>query len=26
MLALTRMRPRSVLDSVAGGHAARGYA
>jgi cell division protein FtsW len=26
MLALTRMRPRTVLDSVAAGNAARGYA
>jgi cell division protein FtsW len=26
MLALTRMRPRTVLDSVAAGSAARGYA
>jgi cell division protein FtsW len=26
MLALTRMRPRTVLDAVAAGHAARGYA
>jgi cell division protein FtsW len=26
MLALTRMRPRSVLDAVAAGNAARGYA